>query len=116
MKLIIVNADVQTSTPMLITPSQVSDPKFSNASMMFFPLSLEALISPGQNKKFHLIENDCVPTHLTCIIGNVTLLKTIGFLLQQKHPLFAKLESLAYLVPSEFEDERPLKGFLSSEM
>jgi hypothetical protein len=104
-----------TSKPKIITPTQVSDPKYSNASIMFFPLSLEALLSPDQKINFDFTKEQCRPTHMTCIIGCVSLLKTIGLFLQQKHEFFAKLQYFAYLVPSEFEDERQQKGFSSSE-
>jgi hypothetical protein len=107
--------DFQTSKPIIIRPTVVNNVEHNEIELMFFPLSLEALLSPAQTDLFDFVNENRLPTHMTCIIGDVGLLKTIGFLLHHRYKFFSKLEYFAYLVPSEFENERSVKGNMSSE-
>jgi hypothetical protein len=96
-------ADWKTHPPLLIKPVNASDGRFKNASLLFFPLYLEALVSNPQQRVYSLAEKK--PHHITCIIGiNAGLIMEIACLARQ-HPLFANMGTLTYLVPTSIDTD-----------
>ncbi len=100
---------------MLIIPTRSTEEQYRNLSLLFLPLPLEALVSEEQAAIYNLVEKDLAPHHVTCIVGNVVLLGTISLLFRTRHSLFARVESFAYLVPTELEDKdaKAMKRFES---
>lgn len=85
----------------MIKPTNATEAIYKNASMLFFPLYLEALISNPQQRVYNLADRK--PHHLTCIIGiDATVVVDMACLARQ-HPLFANVKTFTYLVPSSID-------------
>lgn len=80
------------------------DPSMKNATLMFFPLHIESLISNPQQKLYNFTNNGFNPTHLTCIIGiDASLIKNIA-IKAREHPIFTELKSFTFLNPTNLDE------------
>jgi hypothetical protein len=97
---------MKTHPPLMIKPVRSDkDPRIKDATLMFFPLHIESLISNPQQKVYNFANNGFNPTHLTCIIGiDASLIKNIA-IKAREHPLFTGLKSFTFLNPTSLDED-----------
>ncbi len=87
-----------------IAPIKPTGSKYCSASLKFFPLTMEAMLSREQQLFFSFVTYNLKPTHMTCIVGkDEELAWNISLEYRRSlSPLLGKLRTFAYLVPTKF--------------